>query len=76
MVQAGRPALCASSETAGHEAHHSKAQLFNYVCVRLPEARLATGQMMLIIAGTVRFFKFNLLSLLIYIFLFLHIMSA
>lgn len=24
MVQAGRPALCASSETAGHEAHHSK----------------------------------------------------
>lgn len=26
MVQAGRPALCASSETAGHEAHHSKTQ--------------------------------------------------
>lgn len=25
MVQAGRPALCASPETAGHEAHHSKA---------------------------------------------------
>lgn len=26
MVQADRPALCASSETAGQEAHHSKTQ--------------------------------------------------
>lgn len=33
MVQAGRPALCASPETAGHEAHHSKTELIDCVCV-------------------------------------------
>lgn len=53
MVQAGRPALCASSETAGHEAHHSKAQLFNCVCVCLQEKKRAPGQVLLIIAEAV-----------------------
>ena len=43
MVQAGRPALCASSETAGHEAHHSKTQLINCVCVCLQEGNCPKG---------------------------------